>query len=176
MQINTKDAEIGKPGSFTTVLRTFSDGDRITLHFPMTTRIVQWENDTASIERGPLVYSLKIEEDATPQHGVKTSADFPAWDKRPASAWNYALSSTTLNDVKTTVKPVAGCPWDTGNSPISLQLPARRIENWQLPESGGNPGFVASPTLSDQIESITLVPYGSTCLRLTVFPVAPPRP
>jgi hypothetical protein len=139
----------------------------------MTTKVVHWDNNTASIERGPLVYCLTIDEDATAVQGEKTSPDSPARDKRPASAWNYALVAAAQADMKVNAKPLSGIPWETGRSPISIQLPAKRVENWKLADNGGNPGFVSSPTFSDQTESVTLVPYGSTCLRLTVFPVAP---
>jgi hypothetical protein len=160
-----------QPGSFTTIRRTFVNGDTIVLHLPMPVVVHHWPHDTASVERGPLVFSLKIEESATSVE--EKTPGFPAWDKRPASAWNYALSVTDgANDqLQLLSKPANEFPFDTGRAPIELRAPARAITNWKLADNGGNPGFPAHPQLADQTENITLVPYGSTCLRLTVFPL-----
>ena len=38
-------------------------GDRVTLRFPMPVRATRWYNDSVAIERGPLVFALKIGED-----------------------------------------------------------------------------------------------------------------
>jgi hypothetical protein len=165
---NKPDASLSALGSFTTLQRTFNDGDTIELRLPMQVRIHPWANGTASIERGPLTYSLKIAEQNLP---VKTSNDgFPVMNKRPASPWNYALAVPDASDVKVVATETQGCPWDIGNSPIELKAPARQIENWKLASNDANPGFERKPDLSPETETITLVPYGSTCLRLTVFP------
>ena len=175
LQINGKVFDdLGAPGSFTTVSRTFADGDTLTLHLPMPLKIHQWDHQTASIERGPLVYSLKIDEAATPVFGVKTSADFPAWDKRPASKWNYGLAlagADGTNNLQVELKSISGCPWDTGNSPVAISAPVREIANWGLAAGGGNPGFPSNPEFSNQTQTAEFVPDGTTCLRLTVLPV-----
>jgi uncharacterized protein len=185
LQINGQNFEgLGAPGSFTTVSRTFTDGDTLTLHLPMPLKIHQWDHQTASIERGPLVYSLKIDETATPIWGTKTSPDFPAWDKRPASKWNYALALNkpdATDQLHLTTKPVDAFPWDIGHSPIVISAPVREITNWHLAPNGANPGFPTTPQFSDQIQTADFVPDGTTCLRLTVLPVigetpnAPPQ-
>jgi hypothetical protein len=161
-------------GSFTTIQRIFADGDVLSLHLPMPLRIHDWGHQTASIERGPLVYSLKIDESASPVWGAKTSKDFPAWDKRPASKWNYALAipaNDAAGELHFTTKPVSGCPWDTGNSPVEIWAPVREIVNWDLAADGGNPGFPTKPEFAAQTQTAQFVPDGTTCLRLTVLPV-----
>jgi hypothetical protein len=172
MEVNGQAySKLTEPGSFTELQRTFTDGDTVTLHLPMSVTIHKWANQTVSIERGPLVYSLKIVED---DEAVATSRpDFPAWNKRPASAWNYALM-VDPSVVKLVTKSASGCPWDTGNSPLELQAPAKKIENWKLAAKDANPGFESDPKLAAETETVTLVPYGSTCLRLTVFPTCNP--
>lgn len=171
-------ADAGTPGTFHAVRRTFIDGDRITLQLPMSVRVRQ-SGHAASVERGPLVFSLKVEESSTPVvakvdgAGAKT---FPAWDKRPASDWNYALAPQQGRPLAEQVQVVRrtnadGFPWDVGNAPVELRAPARQVLNWTLAADGGNPGFPAAPRCAPDTITVTLVPYGATCLRLTAFPL-----
>jgi hypothetical protein len=160
-------------GSFETVTRTFKTGDVVTLHLPMQVHMHHWGGNAVSIERGPLVYSLKIAEDAKPVRGFKTTEDFPAWDIRPASPWNYGLALKEYNvpqQVQVVKRTIFDNPWDTGNSPIEIQVPAMKIDNWNLP-SKENPRLPEKPTYSGATETVTLVPYGGTRIRLTAFPL-----
>jgi uncharacterized protein len=164
-----------QPGSFETIERTFADGDTVRMSFPMPVRLRLWGAgaNAASIERGPLVYSLKIEEAATAVFGEKTTPEFPAWDILPASPWNYGLQVKEFDiasQVQVVEREVAGFPWAAGNSPIELRVPARRISAWTLPEKT-NPALPEKPAGDGEIETVTLVPYGATRIRLTVFPL-----
>jgi hypothetical protein len=161
------------PGTFETIHRTFRNGDQVELQLPMPLRARYWNDTGVSLERGPLVYSLKIEEDARPVQGFKTTPEFPAWDIHPASPWNYGLvlkSFDISKQVQVRHRDVSGFPWDANNSPIELEAPAMKIADWTLPENK-NPKLPDNPKGSGQIETVTLVPYGSTRIRLTVFPL-----
>jgi DUF1680 family protein len=161
------------PGSFETIFRTFRNGDVIVLEFPMPLRAQYWTGNGISIERGPLVYGLKIQEDAKQVQGFKTTPDFPAWDIRPASAWNYGLvlkGYDLASQIKVNKRAIDGFPWDVGHSPIELTAPAMRIADWVLPEKT-NPKLPENPQGSGPVEFVTLVPYGATRIRLTVFPL-----
>ena len=132
-----------------------------------------WSGNGVSIERGPLVYALKIQEDAKPVQGFKTTPEFPAWDIRPASPWNYGLvlkGYDLARQIRVNKRAVTGFPWDAGNSPIELAAPAMRIAEWVLPDKR-NPKLPENPQGSGLVESVTLVPYGATRIRLTVFPL-----
>jgi hypothetical protein len=67
-------------------------------------------------------------------------------------------------------------PWE--NPPTTLTVPARRIEDWELQSNPDNPSQKFTPPLpdlsvskvSETVERVTLVPYGSTQLRVTIFP------
>jgi DUF1680 family protein len=172
IDLNGTSTDVSAPGSFTTIQRSFADGDTITLHLPMSVKLHAWPNNTISVERGPLVYSLKIDEESTKTTEMAPNPDFPAWNKRPASSWNYGLAVSSPDAIQVATNASSGCPWDTGNSPIILQAPAKQITNWVLATDGGNPGFPKDPNSRANTQTITLVPYGSTCLRLTVFPNA----
>ncbi len=49
-------------GEIVTLRRIWSNGDVITLHFPMSVTCGRWYDNSAVIERGPLLYALKMNE------------------------------------------------------------------------------------------------------------------
>jgi predicted alpha/beta superfamily hydrolase len=186
---NTKIAINGKvineeitSGSFFKLKRTFSNNDVITLTVPMETSITNWPNNGISIERGPLVYSLSIDETTNIISDYeRATEEFPAIERRPNSNWNYALNlfeneNSNIEIIKT---HTTGYPWDIGNSPIKIRVPVKKVKNWKLKEVVGdktNTSFLTTPEFPEELETedkteyIDLVPYGATQLRLTVFP------
>ena len=73
------------------IRRQWQDGDTIQLVLPMQIKLRKWEanQNSVSVDRGPLTYSLKIGEKYVP---VRTSnAAWPACEIHPTSAWNYGL-------------------------------------------------------------------------------------
>jgi hypothetical protein len=169
---------------FVVLQRTFKPGDRITLTLPMRLALSHWPQNGVGVERGPLVYSLPIDAKWTTTVEPKYSTEeFPAWEARPESAWNYGLAldeSSLEHAVKVQTQPVARDetfdPWQ--NPPVHLTVPARKIAGWELqqnpekPEQKFTPPLpdLASVQVSETVEPITLAPYGSTKLRVTIFP------
>ncbi|MDY3248037.1 MAG: hypothetical protein SOX17_06040, partial [Prevotella sp.] len=102
--------------------------------------------------------------------------DFKCWSIRPAGAFNYAIDPTLLSQhgalTAAHKEQTDGYPFDIQNTPESIQLPVRRIA-WTLEKGTLNPLLPAPDKVvpTDTVETVTLVPYGCTELRLTVFPV-----
>ena len=93
----------------------------------------------------------------------------------PTGKWNYALDLSHASEIVTEKNDsysVGDYPYDEGNSPYILKVPAKEIA-WQLDSSRYTPvmpkGGFAEP-IKDNTVWLDLVPYGSTELRLTVFP------
>lgn len=51
-------------GAFATVEREWQDGDEVLLTLPMAVRTVSWTHQSVSVERGPLVYAMPLDEGA----------------------------------------------------------------------------------------------------------------
>ena len=114
------------------------------------------------VRRGPLLYAYPIptkREEDTAVHanlnGKKPgNPDFKCWTMTPAGDFNFALAGESAKVL------------DDG----TIEVPVKRID-WKLVDNRFTPDIPAAPKpLSDKIEPLKLIPYGDTCLRLTVFP------
>lgn len=185
LAVNGKPTPISPtPKGFTVLHRTFHPGDVVTLTLPMHVAVSHWPNNGIGIERGPLVYALDIEPHWTTHVEPRYSTpDFPAWEATPQTAWNYGLAldpaqlSTAVSVHLTPPTPeTAHDPWS--HPPITLTVPAKKLPDWAMQQNPEDPKQHFTPPLpdllttkvSETIEHLTLVPYGSTHLRLTIFP------
>ncbi|MCF3111254.1 glycoside hydrolase family 127 protein [Niabella sp. CC-SYL272] len=183
LYINGKrSAEQLKRGSFITLHRRFQNKDKVELILPMTAGLADWTGAGIIINRGPLLFSFPIPEKVTadtaayPELNGKRSADprFPALDIRPAGNWAYGLDKAeALRTLKVIKKDTTGYPFDPGNTPVVIRVPAHFIYNWKLLQNrfttdAPKQGLRNSDSTARLLE---LVPYGTTRLRLTVFPI-----
>ena len=189
--------EIPAAGTFGAIRRTFRDGDVVELDFPMEVRFERLPSrinvvkdvithQTLVLEgpersqgtvvlRGPLLFAYPIETKVTTDEKVyenmngKKSAnpDFPCLDMQPAGPFNFALAAHEAKVVRTGAK---GYPLDLSAVPVAIEVSARRID-WPLFKNRFTPDLPKKVVpVADRDETIRLVPYGATCLRLSVFP------
>ena len=200
VKVNGEAVAAAMPGSFATIGRRFADGDVIELDLPMDVcfeevprRFVVDGKDVAKrlvkrpaakfanfsqgtvVTRGPLLFAYPIPTERTEDveehenmNGKKSAnPDFKSWNLKPAGPFNYALAARRAEVVG---NGDAGDGFFRNPAGVKLRVSMKRID-WKLDENRFTPDLPERPlVLSDDIETIELVPYGLTMLRLGVFP------
>ncbi len=155
--------------------RVWTNNDVVELELPMSIRVSRWYENSVGIERGPLVYGLRIEEDWREVKSSQFKDSF--YEVYPKTPWNYGLLQKSLDSMNFKVEVsdnIADMPWNLANAPITIKTKGRRIESWQLynNSAGPLPSSVWPPRKEFlPLEEITLVPYGCSALRISEFPV-----
>ncbi|HEY1787674.1 MAG TPA: beta-L-arabinofuranosidase domain-containing protein, partial [Verrucomicrobiae bacterium] len=178
---------------FVRIYRRWTSSDSVTLRFPMTVRLARAYADEypeankqyfgylpadvfvpkrmpyESVYYGPLLFSLPI-----PDLDPNTLA--------PGENWRFALDNDPRKNGDDIVvkRHSMSSPWDWSlDAPITLKVPAREID-WNPTMAQSLP---SGPLQGGGSRMISLVPYGCTKFRVSMFPVtekawegaAPPR-
>lgn len=178
------------PDSYIRIEREWNDGDEIDLQLPMhlTCRTWQVNQNSVSVNYGPLTFSLKIDEKYTKISSTEsaigdskwqTTADqekWPAYRIDPESPWNYGLI-LDKNDLSNSLEvvhkewPQDDYPFSEDNVPIQLRAKGRRIPSWGIDKYGLVDVQPLYPVKTNEpVEDITLIPMGAARLRISAFP------
>jgi len=164
-----------KPGTFHRIQREWKGDDRIALRFPMKARTSQRYNGAISLERGPLVYSLKIGESWTRIHADKPHRDLPHGDfeVRPTTPWNYGLLLDEKNLAESVTfeeLPVGEKPFSPEGAGMTAKVKGRRLPGWKMAHGWAAEVPPDPQDSREPLEPLTLIPYGCTNIRVTEFP------
>lgn len=187
-------------GSFFTLNGPHRAGDVITLQFPKEARVRPWEMNGVIVDYGPLLFAFPISartekvllNETVWNNTPKDSKTLYAYNMLPAGKWKYVLALDRKHNNLIKVIPRTDVdlndPWHPENAPVVIQMVGMEMPNWTLlyqkykPWKGpeqmepGTPALpprgcmTMTPIKCGKPEPITLVPYGCTTLRLTVFP------
>jgi hypothetical protein len=191
LQINGRKVNVnGVPGSYFRIEREWIDGDMVVLRLPMELGIRTWQvnQNSVSVDYGPMTFSLKIEEEYMKLNSVETAiwdsrwqegADpekWPSFEINPVSHWNYGLIVDVENPANSfsiirKSWPDDNYPFSTENSPIELKARGRQIPSWGIDQYGLVDVLPRYPVkTSEPIEDLTLIPMGAARLRISSFP------
>ncbi|HKG68594.1 MAG TPA: hypothetical protein VKA92_06975, partial [Segetibacter sp.] len=179
--LNGKKLRSDKGGQIITIENTWKTGDQLTLQLPMEVTTSNWGRNSRTIERGPLVYALKLEEKWEKGNDEKEGEYYTVF---PKEDWNYGLIADVIKapSKRSEVKKVKDISdnfvWNLQHAPVEITVAAKKIPDWKAVE-----GVAYQPVtdrtgvykgkVEDEVKKITLVPYGFTKVRIVAFPVVP---
>ncbi|TPE44047.1 beta-L-arabinofuranosidase domain-containing protein [Pontibacter mangrovi] len=173
-----------KPNSIIVINRTWKSGDVVALDLPMHIETSTWYENAMAVERGPLVYALKVEEDWSKKQ-IKDNPERYGreyYEVSPATDWNYGIldfPKDKTQEVFTVVKKdtKGAYPWNLAGAPIEIKVKGKQLPFWSLYNEMAGPQpysrmiyGISSVKEMPEVE-LTLIPYGCTTLRVTEFPV-----
>jgi len=187
-----------KPGTYFRAGNTWNDGDVIVLRLPMNVTVRRlndgdsWGHFPLVVEYGPLVFSLPIPEVWKPIAGHPHTPLPEGWSwydvepdlindpggdvyeqivlRKHNIGWNVAIGENLdLSSVEIT-EHEGGYVWE--NPPLTIKLPGYKALFAYAPYVRKTQEVYQAPIDVHGELTLTLVPYGCTCLRITCFPRA----
>jgi hypothetical protein len=168
-------------GSIVKINRTWNRGDVLIVKLPMEVIVSRWFDGSAVVERGPLVYALKLNENWQKKYFEGSYAEkYGPWyyEVTTSDKWNFGLPRKTVEHPGKEIEvirsaTIADYPWNVASAPITLKTKGLPIKNWTI--SRGQVGAIGYFTQQgqdyDAPQTIELIPYGCTTLRIAEFPV-----
>lgn len=176
--LNGEELRKEKGGQVITVDRTWESGDVLQLKLPMQVSTSNWGKNSRAIERGPLVYALKLQERWEKGHHEEEGDYYSVY---PTSDWNYGLLEQVIKAPAENLEISEGTVaedfvWNLGHAPVEITAPARKIPGWKAVGGVAHQPIttrvgIYKGAVSDTVEKVTLVPYGFTKVRVVAFPV-----
>ena len=165
-------------GCYFPLEREWSGTTELTVRLPMLPRSSRRYRNALAIERGPLVYALKVGEQWRRMNEDLPCREEPHADYEvlPTTPWQYALEFDTSRpdaSIRFSEHALGECPFSPEGAPVTATVQGRLIR-WNLQHgwAGNTPTSPVEPEryASDELETLSLIPYGCTNLRIAEFP------
>jgi hypothetical protein len=177
-KINSENETTHNAGTIASLQRKWKKGDKVVLKLPMKVRTSSWAKNSRAIERGPLVYALKLNERWEKGMEEREGDYFSVY---PTEPWNYGLTLSAVKEIEkqTSVKMKAvgaNFIWNLARAPIEITIPAKTIPDWKSINGVAHQPVtdregIYKGNVDKELKSITLIPYGCSKVRIVAFPV-----
>lgn len=164
-EINGENVETG---GFVNITKEWSGTETINVKLHFSPSIIQRPDDMVCVWRGPLLYSIAIDEKWERVEyicgGVERKFPYCDYYIYPTSKWNYALADDTFEVKENDV--VSGFGGD--EPPVEMTAKMFEVE-WEFANGYCSPKPKSLKPIST-IQNVRLIPYGCTNLRMTEIP------
>ncbi|MBD9008877.1 MAG: hypothetical protein EGR16_00835 [Clostridiales bacterium] len=164
-EINGENVETG---GFVNITKEWSGTETINVKLHFSPSIIQRPDDMVCVWRGPLLYSIAIDEKWERVEyicgGVERKFPYCDYYIYPTSKWNYALADDTFEVKENDV--VSGFGGD--EPPVEMTAKMFEVE-WEFANGYCSPKPKSLKPIST-IQNVQLIPYGCTNLRMTEIP------
>ncbi|RMG19744.1 MAG: hypothetical protein D6730_21015, partial [Bacteroidetes bacterium] len=155
--------------------RSWQDQDRLQLILPSAITYSRWMDYSVAIEKGPLLYALKVEAEKKWVENPDHYGNY--YELSATSDWNYALIENYLQQparhFQLQRQAMNDYPWTLEAAPLRITTRAVKLPHWKLYNGMPGPLPWSPPRLQLQgwqLQTVELVPYGCTSLRISEFP------
>ena len=176
VKVNGKSYTDITNGEFYKIIRKWENGDKIDITFESEVELSRWYNNSTSVKKGALIYSLKIEEDwrtdeSSDISGVVPTEEQPQREVYPASAWNYGLVTDKNAVFKVTENEMQLQPFTVNTAPVSIQAKGVLLENWGMDGKNAQAQPYGPIRYENaEMKDITLIPYACGRLHVSQIP------
>lgn len=156
-------------GQFINITRDWKGTCEINVEFDFNTEIISRPEKMGCVRRGPLFYSIPIQEKWEKVEYVKDGVErkYPYCDYYiyPVSKWNYAIGGERFDVFENQYQS----PFNPDTPPVSIECDA-----WEIPWDFNNGHCDPLPKSTEKLtekQPVKMIPYGCTNLRMTEMPI-----
>ena len=159
--------------------REWNNNDLVELSIPADIQLNRWHENSVSVDLGSINFVLKIEEEWKKVINTQDPEVFGSHyhEVTAASPWNYGLVDVPEDEIKNHYRIIretdpASFPWNPENAPVRIEARARKINDWKLYYGSAGPlpySIQWGQKVGEEEETITLIPYGCSTLRISEF-------